>query len=94
MEGGEDGEKRCRTKELGILATKPLEVDQGSSCRLRWEKFFTSEFLQVKVLRAGVERKNLEFLLRCRYDPLWPLKSCKTKMNKEDCPRIYAQQRT
>jgi hypothetical protein len=24
MEGGEDGEKRCRTKELGILATKPL----------------------------------------------------------------------
>jgi hypothetical protein len=40
MEGGEDGEKRCRTKELGILATKPLEVDQGSSCRLRWEGVF------------------------------------------------------
>jgi hypothetical protein len=32
MEGGEDGEKRrCRTKELGNLATKALEVDKGSS---------------------------------------------------------------
>ncbi|PNY13037.1 UDP-glycosyltransferase 73D1-like protein [Trifolium pratense] len=32
MEGGVDGEKRrCRAKELGNLATKALEVDEGSS---------------------------------------------------------------
>jgi hypothetical protein len=32
MEGGEEGEKRrCRTKELGNLARKALDVDEGSS---------------------------------------------------------------
>jgi hypothetical protein len=32
MEGGEEEEKRrCRTKELGNLARKALDVDEGSS---------------------------------------------------------------